>query len=45
MIVQGDDIANALGQPALDSIKEECKIWEADVAKDPPMLIQDDSGI
>lgn len=44
MIVQGDDIANALGQPALDSIKEECKIWEADVAK-AGMLIQDDSGI
>jgi hypothetical protein len=44
MIVQGDDIITAFGQDAIDEIREECKVWEADVAEGG-ILTQDDSGI
>lgn len=44
MIVQGDDILQALGQDAIDEIREECQVWEADVAKGG-ILDKDDSGI
>ena len=44
MIVQGDDITTALGQDAIDSIGEECRVWEDDVAKGG-IFPQDDSGI
>ena len=44
MIVQGDDILDALGQNAIDNIRDECKIWEDDVAKGG-ILVQDDSGV
>jgi len=44
MIVQGDDILDALGQDAIDEIRGECKVWEEDVAKGG-ILPQDDSGI
>ncbi|KAB5575343.1 multicopper oxidase-domain-containing protein [Coniochaeta sp. 2T2.1] len=44
MIVQGDDILDAMGQDAIDNIRDECKIWEDDVAKGG-ILEQDDSGV
>ncbi|KAH8904716.1 hypothetical protein BR93DRAFT_882911, partial [Coniochaeta sp. PMI_546] len=44
MIVQGDDIVQAIGQDAIDEIRDECKVWEDDKAKGG-ILLQDDSGI
>ncbi|OIW26951.1 hypothetical protein CONLIGDRAFT_707593 [Coniochaeta ligniaria NRRL 30616] len=44
MIVQGDDIVDAIGQDAIDDIGRECKVWERDVKKGG-ILLKDDSGI